>query len=236
MSIIFTEENDIRIDDGTGQLIVGYFTPNYRDMAEAFADNCAAVDMNVHLYAVEISGDWHSATHAQPVVMEAASAQHTGRMLICMDVDCQIRRWFEVKLRADIACPLRVKVDKKRGRQYAFPSSRIIAFLADNSRVEMLLRTWKKELARKDLPASLVGGNEPSLMRALASSGVTMESLDPRHSAYEVDEAPHNAVIVHQSAHDKARPSVLRKKRLKAIKRAIISRLMGRDYREWKYG
>lgn len=236
MTIRFMDDRDIKHDVGDGQLIVGYFTPNYRDLAMALADNCVAVGMNVHLYAVHLSGDWHSATHAQPKIMHKAATDHAGRKLICMDVDCQIRRDFDIHLHGDIALPLRVKVDKKRGKQYTFPSSRIIVFRAGNVRVSRLLDMWCAELRRTDLPPSLVGGNEPSLMRALAISDLSMQPLDALHSAYEVEDAPADAVIVHQSAHDQARPSVLRKKRFKSLKRAVISRLTGRDYKSWKYG
>lgn len=236
MTINFASDRDIAHDVGEGPLIVGYFTPNYRDLAMALADNGVAVGMNVHLYAVHLSGDWHNATHAQPKIMQKAATDHAGRKLICMDVDCQIRRDFDIQLHGDIAFPLRVKVDKKRGKQYTFPSTRIIVFRAGNARVSRLLETWCAELGRTDLPSSLVGGNEPSLMRALASSELAMQPLDMLHSAYEVDEASPDAVIVHQSAHDQARPAVLRKKRLKAIKRAIIGLLIGRDYKSWKYG
>lgn len=236
MSIIFMSNKNIKHDTGDGQLVVGYFTQNYRDLATAFADNCCAVGMNVHLYAIDLAGDWRQATHAQPAVMQKASTEHSGRMLLCMDVDCQIRRYFSIPLHADIAYPLRVKIDKRRGKQYAFPSSRIIAFRGGNARVSDLLAAWKTQLARSDLPRSLVGGNEPSLMRALALSNVSMLALDPSYSAYEVDEAPADAVVVHQSAHDQARPSVLRKKRFKAIKRAVLGRLIGRNYKTWKYG
>lgn len=236
MTINFATDRDYTHDTGEGQLIVGYFTPNYDGLAAAFAENCIALGMNVHLYAVQLSGDWHSATHAQPKIMQKAATDHADRKLVCMDVDCQIRHPFDIRLHGDIAYPLRVKVDKRRGKQYVFPSSRIIVFRAGNARVSRLLDMWCAELRRTDLPPSLVGGNEPSLMRALAVSDLSMQPLDALHGAYEIDEAPPESVIIHQSARDQARPFVLRKKRFKFLKRAIISRLTGRDYKSWRYG
>jgi hypothetical protein len=71
-------------------LVAGWFTPDYRPLAETFAANLAEHGAPYHLWAKPKSERGWNTRRKPSVVLEAMDA-YPGKALILMDVDCTVR-------------------------------------------------------------------------------------------------------------------------------------------------
>ena len=223
--IVISFDADERSSD---VLMIGFFTPNYQSLAETFAANCRDVCMDAHLYAVD-AAPWEKAVLRKPEIVQRAARDYPDRTMMLIDVDCIIKNPVQFTLRGDVAFPLRVKI--KRGHQDILASSRVLAFRASDA-FQDFAASWRGETLRPDLAW---GNEESALLRTLSFSNLCWQLMDVQHSALELHEAPKDAVIIHDSAHDKQNTSVTFWKRVKRVRRAAVSRLIGQDYMQWKY-
>jgi|RhiMethySRZTD1v2_1073278.scaffolds.fasta_scaffold846012_3 hypothetical protein len=70
-------------------LVTGWFTPNYRPLAEAFAANLSEHGAPFHLFAKPSLGAWN--TRRKPAVVLEAMDAYPGKTVVLMDVDCRLR-------------------------------------------------------------------------------------------------------------------------------------------------
>ena len=83
---------DIVTDLGrpTTHIVTGFFTPNYRPLAETFSANLVQFAIPHHLFAVQQS-DWKSATLLKPRIITKARNLYEDKIIAFMDVDCIVR-------------------------------------------------------------------------------------------------------------------------------------------------
>ena len=67
-------------------LVIGWFTPDYRGLAERFAGNLNRFAIPHHLFAKPIGSGWD--TSRKPSVILEAMDLYPGKTIILMDVDC----------------------------------------------------------------------------------------------------------------------------------------------------
>src|SRR5262245_61610007 len=68
-------------------LVIGWFTPDYRPLAERFAANLAQLNVAFHLWAKPKIGEGWSSLRKPSIVLEAMDA-YPRKTLILMDTDC----------------------------------------------------------------------------------------------------------------------------------------------------
>jgi hypothetical protein len=174
--------------------VVGWFTPDYRSLAEGFSANCVEVNAPHHLFELDSLPDW--CTHAKPVVLRSAMQRYPGHRIILMDVDCLLRGPIHALARstADLSFYLNVKRrEGERARGHA--SSRVMS-IAPNAGVLEFLKSWDHWNA-----AISSKGDEQGLLAAFGqASNLLYQPLDILYAGRELEDAPDNAVIVHQSA------------------------------------
>lgn len=197
----------VSIDDGKDWLIVGFFTPNYRPLAETFAANLQQFSLPHHLFAVERSGTWSYETMRKPAIVLDAMKAHPGKTLILMDVDCTVKGGLDgliaFRPAIDVACFMYVKTKKiGRHRQRVSLSSRVV-LVRPSDGARQLMENWQQACHERPW----MHGDEPNMMLALArSTGTTFSPIELKYSGREVDAAPADAVIVHDSASHAGEP------------------------------
>lgn len=212
-------------------MVIGFYTPNYADVASRFSENLHRYDIPHTLYPIS-QVDWEDAILWKPSIVWTAMAQFPNTTLVLMDVDCLVRGPIDGALdfTGDVALHFRAKIAK--GRRSMWPSARMIAFRPTDA-ARSLVQAWTN-------CCSDHGGtrnDEQQLMRAISHTpNVSISILPPAYAAHEFDEIGPDAVIVHVSEHDKIRKSYGAQSWLKRKRRAAISWLIGKPYGSWKYG
>jgi hypothetical protein len=174
--------------------VVGWFTPDYRQLAEQFSANCIEVNAPHHLFELDPLPQW--STHAKPWVLRSAMQCYPNQRLVLMDVDCVLRGPIHALAAsaADVSFYLNVK--RREGElARGVASSRVIS-IAPNEVVRDFLKSWEQwngVIAAK--------GDEQGLLAAFGhASGLLYQPLDVRFAGRELEDAPEGAVIVHRSA------------------------------------
>jgi hypothetical protein len=185
--------------------VIGWFTPDYRHLAEGFAANCQEVNAPVHLFELDSLPDW--CTHAKPFVLRSAMQRYPGHRLILMDVDCLLRGPIHALAHSNADLSFFLNVKRREGeRARGHASSRVMS-VAPNAGVLEFLKSWENwnsAIASK--------GDEQGLLAALSgASSLLYQPLDVRYAGRELEEAPENAVIVHQSATQDTRAGRMRR-------------------------
>jgi hypothetical protein len=130
------------------------------------------------------------------VVLRSAMQRYPGHRIILMDVDCLLRGPIHALARstADLSFYLNVKRrEGERARGHA--SSRVMS-IAPNAGVLEFLKSWDHWNA-----AISSKGDEQGLLAAFGqASNLLYQPLDILYAGRELEDAPDNAVIVHQSA------------------------------------
>mgnify|MGYP001156561107 CR=1 FL=1 len=188
-------------DDSKSWLITGFFTPNYRELAEPFAASLRDQGHPHHLFAVERSGTWNYETMRKPAIALAALDAYPKKTVILMDVDCTVNGALDELVgfnpAVDVACFMYVKTKKiGRHRQRTSLSSRVV-LLRPTAGARTLLENWRDACVERPW----MHGDEPNMMLALArSSGTAFSPIPLGFSGREIDSAPPGAVITHDSA------------------------------------
>ena len=203
-----------------GWLASGWFTPDYRPLAERLARQLAAAGAPYHLLAVEKSGDWSREVFRKPAIVQKAMAAHPGDTIVLMDVDCLVRGPI-VELAtgtADVSCFLNVK--KHNGHLLTVLSSRVMVIRPTDG-ARRLIQRWV-DACREDTTFLT---DEPGLMIALARAVDThWSALDARFAGREATAAPEGAVIVHESAREQSTAFRRLNQQLKVLRRKLLGR------------
>jgi hypothetical protein len=184
-------------------LVSGWFTPNYRPLAEAFAVNLTQHGAPFHLFAKPSLGAWN--TRRKPAVVLEAMDAYPGKAVVLMDVDCRLRGDIEpvTQIDGDVGIVV-IARNVRRRRRWAHwlsveCSSRVVVFRPTEG-ARAFARAWADTIER-----STVNHDEHSMAWAyLSSPGVHFDYIDQKHSAREIGRIP-DAVIEHDSAHDEER-------------------------------
>ncbi len=175
-------------------LVIGWFTPDYRAVAEKFAVNLAEHGAPYHLFARPKNGGWDS--RPKPCVVLEAMDAHPGKTLVLMDVDCTVRGDIAPALEkpGDVILWRRAR-DDKSGDVLVFAGSRVIAFRPTDSARRFALE-WQRMCA---LPS--YKNDELSLTWTyLSLPEVACSDLGRRYSGRDIDGNTDGCVIVHSSA------------------------------------
>jgi hypothetical protein len=196
--------------------------------------NLDAHNVPHHLYAMP-QGSWNQATLLKPTIVERAMADHPDKTIILMDIDCVLSSTADPIALSSGDVSLFVGIKFSKGRKSVVPSSRVIMWRQTNKARE-LAANWRALCAAYE-PNAEERHDEESLMQAIVmTEGMALGIIDKRYSGRDPIDAPTDAVIVHHSAHDASR--ILGKPRsyVKHLRRQIIGRIIGKPYKQWKYG
>jgi hypothetical protein len=184
-----------------GWVVCGWFTPDYRPMAEALAQQLAVHGAPHHILAAEKTGSWARQILRKPNMVQRAMREHPNDVIVFMDVDCEVRGPLDdvSKTAADLTCSLFVK--RRRGRQRNDLSSRVIV-VRPTPGAHQLVNHWIQQCQEANSIAPEYG-DECALMVALSRcTTASWSAIDPRFAGRELPQAPAGAVIVHDSAHE----------------------------------
>lgn len=226
--------NDIRNAVSGGHIVVGFFTPNYRELAEAFAANLSAFQQPFHLYAVPSVERWEHATLMKPVIALRAMDDYPDRTIILSDVDCTVHGCLSEMANAgeDVSLHMRTWL---KGWIYPYPyacaSSRLVAFHPTQKARELAER-WRDTNKRTSSK-----NDEACLTIAISRTiGLTLTTIPTAAGSNEraFDRHP---LVTHESAHTSiigrsGRPVT---RNFKKLKRAAFKALTGHDYDHWRY-
>ncbi|WP_414462371.1 hypothetical protein [Hyphomicrobium sp. DY-1] len=221
-------------------IVIGFYTPNYERLAVAFAKNLDQHAIPHHLYAVPASA-WNNAILLKPQIIKRALQDFPGKTVVLMDIDCNLLGPIApvVGFHGDISLYMGVryhpKARKKSLRLRVLPSSRVI--LCHNTpNTNALIDTWQRLCADQD-PARPEKDDEQLLMEAIGTThGLALNILDKRYSGRDPLDAPKDAVITHYSAHDSFRTANEPRRQIKHLKRQFVGWIVGKPYKQWKYG
>ena len=181
-------------------LVAGWFTPDYRPLAERFAANLAEHGAPYHLWAKEkLAAGWNTGRKPS-VVLETLDA-YPGKTIVLMDVDSIVQGDIApvANVEGDVGITVLARnMPKRQGWQHwiaAECSSRVVVFRpTDGART--FARRWAEQIERSNL-----SHDEHSMVWTfLACPDVRFDYINSRYSGREVGQL-HDAVIEHQSAH-----------------------------------
>jgi hypothetical protein len=193
-------------------LVIGWFTPDYRPLAERFAANIAEHGTPFHLFArPKVASGWNTAQ--KPDVVLHAMGKYRDKTLVLMDLDCIVHGDLSpvVDVTGDvgitvIARNLPGRVDRRwregEDRRWAHRiavecSSRVVVFRPTSGACAFALK-WREQVVN-----SIVNHDEHSMVWAyVQSAGVSFSYIDARYSGREVGQLV-DAVIEHDSEHNK---------------------------------
>lgn len=214
-------------------IVTGFFTPDYFPLAEAFSKNLKEHGVPHVLYNVPQKA-WEQAILLKPKIVDLAMQDYPDKAIILMDIDCILRGPIRPVLdfNGDISLFMGVRFLRrfphKRTSLRVLPSSRIIAWNPTPA-AKCLVSNWSRlcEETHTDDPDN---DDEQILMMAIGTTaGLSVNIIDGRYSARDPKYARPDAVIIHNSVHNAvlARGA---KMRIRAFKRKLISRILGRPY------
>jgi hypothetical protein len=182
---------------------VGFFTPNYRPLAEALSKDLTATGNPHHLIARDKgSATWRNVVHWKPSIVLEAMDMYPQSSIILLDADCSVRGSLAPTLdfTGDISARAKLRLSNHvwpfRKKTILHISSRSMVF-KPNERVRRFLADWRDELRT----ATYYQGGCEMAMRfvIMRSTGLAFCPMDPKYSGLEVDTATSDAVVVHAS-------------------------------------
>jgi hypothetical protein len=199
-------EHDIKSGTSEGWLAIGWFTPDYRPLAEKCAANLAEHGIPFHLFArTKLAKGWNTRQKAS-VVLDAMES-YPNPSLILMDVDCTVRGDIApaLNIAGDVGLVLKAQ-QTRRGwiwlkRVSVLATSRVVVFRPTDG-ARRFAEEWREQCKTAHYP-----GDETAMTWAfLRRPDVAYSHLDDRYRAWEMGarSMPIDALIVHQSAHEKA--------------------------------
>lgn len=212
-------------------IVIGFFTPDYRPLAEAFASNLSEFQIPHHLYAVSAQ-EWKHAILMKPSITLRAMQDYENTDIILSDIDCIVRADISAltKVQGDIALHTRCKLARRRRkfqpwktmrRATIWPSARLVVFKRTDEATALCER-WL-ELCREQISESDPWDDEILLQKAISDSHkILVEQLPETFAAFEIDEVGGNCAIVHKSAHDKVRLADAARRKFKRARRRMF--------------
>jgi hypothetical protein len=195
----------VKIDEA-GQppyVVTGFFTPNYRPLAETLAKDLEETGNPHHLVARDKgTATWRNVVHWKPEIVLEVMDRYPESSIILLDVDCSVRGPLAPMLEftGDLSARSKLRLTNHvwpfRQKTVLHISSRSMVF-RPNARVRKFLADWRDELRT----ASYYQGGCEMAMRfvIMRSTGLAFCPMDPRYSGLEVDQATEDAIVVHSS-------------------------------------
>lgn len=194
---------DIIAEGKRDWLVIGWFTPDYRPLAEKFASNLKQHGAHFHLFArPKLAKGWN--TLQKPDVVLTAMDRYPGKSLALMDVDCIVRGDVSpaLDIDGDVGVSIKARQTRKgkawQKRIVVVASSRVVVF-RPTAGARAFAEEWR-ELCK----TAHYSGDETALTWAyLRRPDVAYSYVPERYKAWEVGgkSMPDDAVIVHRSAH-----------------------------------
>jgi hypothetical protein len=224
------QESSIRTEAGgdivggtpEGWLAIGWFTPDYRPLAEKFAANLVEHGAPFHLFArPKLTEGWN--TLQKPSVVLAAMDAYPAQSLVLMDVDCIIRGDISpVKnIAADVGITIKARQVRGRDRMsqkrvIVTASSRVVVFRPSEG-ARAFASEWQRLCGR-----ATTGGDEAHMIWAyLLRPEISYAQVREGYAGREISRDTGSAVIAHDSVHDKAHTWSI-KPALKAFERRFL--------------
>ncbi|WP_045837151.1 hypothetical protein [Hyphomicrobium sp. 99] len=187
--------------DVGGYVVVGFFTPNYRPLADDFAASLSRHAIPHMLYAWE-SGTWHATTLAKPLVTQRAMEDFPDRTIVLMDVDIDVHGPITPALEfaGDISLWIGVGVHAKNEpgwRIRAISSSRLVIW-RQTEKAKRLLRTWC-QLTAQQIPDHILDDEQTLTLAIEHNDGLTVTTTPRRYAARNPWEVSDDAIIVHKT-------------------------------------
>ena len=226
-------------------IVTGFYTPNYSEMANTFRQNLDAHSIPHKIYPVErIGSAWIGEPLRKPSIVLQAMDEYPGIPIALMDVDCTVHGPIDELFAsgADVSLYLRpFKGDR------IHVSSRVIGFQPTSGSRQLLLK-WKelcdnavKQLGRMQIKRHRLmsrkvirDNDEKLLLDAIVDTPNLTIRLLPLGLAGAAPGIVENAIITHESAHDREAPP--RNPVLKSIRRKLVEVVTGTPYEIWRYG
>jgi hypothetical protein len=226
---------DIKSPSVSDWLVTGWFTPDYRPLAEKLSANLAQHGAPYHLWAKPKAASGWNTWWKPSAVIEAMEA-HPGKTVVLMDTDCIVRDDISpiIAFAGDVSLTMKARLMRVfpgfHKRTVIKTSSRVVVFRPTEG-----ARAFAEEWQRLVKSASY-GGDEPSMLWAfLNRQDVAYHNLDPRYAGDEAGNTVTDAVIYHYGAHGRRNGSVV-KNALKQIERRYFrtgrSQMSKRAWRE----
>jgi len=189
--------------DTFGAVVVGWFTPDYRPLAEEFSRQLSQHQAPHHLFAKSKGVDQGWSTKLKPSVVREAMDLYPGRVVVLMDVDCIVRGDIRPMVHGNqdvgITAIARDIPEQKQFINLSC-SSRVVVFRPTDG-ARQFVAEWQRRVA-----LSRYMNDEHAMVWAfLASIGTSFSYIDRRYSGREITDRVAGAVILHDSAHEKAR-------------------------------
>jgi hypothetical protein len=191
--------------------VCGWFTPDYRPLAEKLAANLAQYDAAFHLWAKpKATPEWNAL--AKPSVVLQTMDAYPGKTVILMDVDCVIRSDISpiTVFAGDVSLTIKARqVRLLRGFQKRITfktSSRVVVFHPTEG-ARAFAANWER-LCRASLCADADEANMAWVY--LSRPDICYHHLDPRFAGDEVGNTVPDAVISHYGAHGRTKGSALK--------------------------
>lgn len=200
-------ESDIRGIAPVGDwLVVGWFTPDYRPLAEKFAANLEAYQAPFHLFFKSKSEKGWNTWRKPSVVLEAMAA-YPDRTLVLMDVDCILNG--DIAPLTEIGGDVGIRVNARRARllwpmhkRVVLKATSQVAVFHPTEGAKRFASEWERQCAQTHY-----SGDEAAMLQAfLTVPGVAFTQIGKP------------TMVGHESAHAGRKPRTV-KERLKAIER-----------------
>jgi hypothetical protein len=200
-------------------IVCGWFTPNYRSLAEKFAANLAQYDAAFHLWAKQMPTPAWNALAKPSVVLQTMDA-YPSKTVILMDVDCTICGEIApiTSFTGDVSLTIKARhVRLVRGFQKRITfktSSRVVVFHPTDG-----AKAFATDWERLCKASSCADADETNMAWVyLSRPDICYHHLDPRYAGDEVGNTVAGAVISHYGAHGRTKGPAL-KNFLKNIER-----------------
>lgn len=186
----------------TDWIVIGFFTPNYRHLAETFAKSLSNQNHPYHLFAVENSGTWSHVTMLKPTVVLDAMNVYPDKSLILMDVDCIVDGPLDdlakFQPNADVSCYTTLTTKQIRRHRQNFSLSSRVMLIRPTPGARDFMNKWREACDERPW----MYGAERNLVLAFSRAvGVVFSPLSATFSGGEVgSRRATNAIITHKSA------------------------------------
>lgn len=198
-------EDIVDVNGATAEsyVAVGFFTPDYRPLAETLAKDLAVTNNPYHLIARNKGeATWRNVVHWKPEIILQAMDLYPKSSIIFLDVDSSVRGSLRpaIEFTGDVSARPKLRLTNHiwpfRKKTVLQISSRSMAF-KPNERVRKFLGDWRDELRTATYHQ---GGCEMALRFVVTRSvGLAFTPMDLRYCGLETDKAPSDAIVVHSS-------------------------------------
>lgn len=191
-------------------LVVGWFTPDYRPLAEKFAANLDTYQTPFHLFSKPKSEKGWNTWRKPSVVLEAMAA-YPDKTIVLMDVDCIVKG--DIAPLTQIGGDVGIRVEARSVRLLWPMHKRVV--LKANSQVVIFHSTEGAKIFAADWELRCAQTHYNGDEAAMLQSFLTVPSV-----AFTQVGKP--AMVSHESAHARRKPKTL-KQILKSIEKPFRS-------------